>query len=234
MSNLMAGKRGLIMGVANDHSIAWGIAKQLAAEGAELAFTYQGEHFGRRVKPLAASLGSTMLYHCDVEDAASMAGGLRRARSTAWGSARLRRPRHRLLRQGGAQGPLCRHLARELRPHHADLLLLLHRGGAAGGHADAEGRQPPHAHLWRVDAGHAELQRDGRRQGGARSLGALPRRRFRRSAASASTPSPPGRSARSPAPASPTRGSCSATSGTTRRCAARRPSRTSAARRSTC
>ena len=58
-NSLMAGKRGLIMGVANDHSIAWGIAKQLAAEGAELAFTYQGEHFGRRVKPLAASLGST-------------------------------------------------------------------------------------------------------------------------------------------------------------------------------
>jgi len=73
MSTLMAGKRGLIMGVANDHSIAWGIAKQLAAEGAELAFTYQGEHFGRRVKPLAASLGATKLYHCDVEEPASMA-----------------------------------------------------------------------------------------------------------------------------------------------------------------
>ena len=68
MTGLVAGKRGLIMGVANDHSIAWGIAKQLAAEGAELAFTFQGEHFGRRVRPLAASLGSTMLYPCDVED----------------------------------------------------------------------------------------------------------------------------------------------------------------------
>ena len=70
MTSLMAGKRGLIMGVANDHSIAWGIAKQLAAAGAELAFTYQGEHFGRRVKPLATSLGSKLLYHCDVEDPA--------------------------------------------------------------------------------------------------------------------------------------------------------------------
>jgi enoyl-[acyl-carrier protein] reductase I len=85
MSNLMTGKRGLIMGVANDHSIAWGIAKQLAAEGAELAFTYQGEHFGRRVKPLAASLGSTMLYHCDVEDAGSMASVFD-ALGKAWGS----------------------------------------------------------------------------------------------------------------------------------------------------
>ncbi len=84
MGTLMAGKRGLIMGVANDHSIAWGIAKQLAEEGAELAFTYQGEHFGRRVKPLAASLASTMLYHCDVEDPASMAAVFD-ALKKAWG-----------------------------------------------------------------------------------------------------------------------------------------------------
>jgi enoyl-[acyl-carrier protein] reductase I len=72
MNGLMAGKRGLIMGVANDHSIAWGIAKALSAQGAELAFTYQGEHFGRRVKPLSASLGSSMLYPCDVENTASV------------------------------------------------------------------------------------------------------------------------------------------------------------------
>ena len=56
MSDLMKGKRGLIMGVANDHSIAWGIAKTLAEHGAELAFTYQGEAFGRRTKPLAESV----------------------------------------------------------------------------------------------------------------------------------------------------------------------------------
>lgn len=67
-SNLMAGKRGLIMGVANDHSIAWGIAKMLADHGAELAFTYQGEAFGRRVKPLADSVGAKHLLPCDVED----------------------------------------------------------------------------------------------------------------------------------------------------------------------
>jgi enoyl-[acyl-carrier protein] reductase I len=81
----MAGKRGLIMGVANDHSIAWGIAKALAAQGAELAFTYQGEHFGRRVKPLAASIGSTMLLPCDVEDEASLKAVFDALRS-AWGS----------------------------------------------------------------------------------------------------------------------------------------------------
>jgi enoyl-[acyl-carrier protein] reductase I len=71
-SGLMSGKRGLVMGVANDHSIAWGIARRLAAQGAELAFTYQGEAFGRRVKPLAASLGSSLVLSCDVEDEKSI------------------------------------------------------------------------------------------------------------------------------------------------------------------
>ncbi len=68
MGELMNGKRGLVMGVANDHSIAWGIAKRLADAGADLAFTYQGEAFGRRVKPLADSVGSDLLLPCDVED----------------------------------------------------------------------------------------------------------------------------------------------------------------------
>ena len=65
---LMKGKRGLVMGVANNHSIAWGIAQTLAAHGAELAFTYQGDAFGRRVKPLAESLGATLCLPCDVEN----------------------------------------------------------------------------------------------------------------------------------------------------------------------
>jgi enoyl-[acyl-carrier protein] reductase I len=69
---LMAGKRGLIMGVANDHSIAYGIARALRAQGAELAFTYQGETLGKRVKPLAAKLGSNFVLPCDVEDLASL------------------------------------------------------------------------------------------------------------------------------------------------------------------
>ncbi len=72
MSELMKGKRGLIMGVANDHSIAWGIAKALSDQGAEIAFTYQGEAFGRRTKPLADSIGSKILLPCDVEDIASV------------------------------------------------------------------------------------------------------------------------------------------------------------------
>jgi enoyl-[acyl-carrier protein] reductase I len=72
MNDLMKGKRGLIMGVANDHSIAWGIAKALAAQGAELAFTYQGEALGKRVKPLAEQLGVPLVLPCDVEDIASV------------------------------------------------------------------------------------------------------------------------------------------------------------------
>jgi enoyl-[acyl-carrier protein] reductase I len=68
-SGLMSGKRGLVMGVANDHSIAWGIAKALAAEGADLAFTFQNEALGKRVAPLAEELGAKeRLYRCDVED----------------------------------------------------------------------------------------------------------------------------------------------------------------------
>ena len=66
-AGLMRGKRGLIMGVANDHSIAWGIARELHAHGAELAFTFQGQAFERRVRPLAASLGSDLVLACDVE-----------------------------------------------------------------------------------------------------------------------------------------------------------------------
>ncbi len=72
MADLMRGKRGLIMGVANERSIAWGIAKTMAEEGAELAFTYQGEAFGRRVEPLAASVGSDILVDADVTDGASL------------------------------------------------------------------------------------------------------------------------------------------------------------------
>jgi enoyl-[acyl-carrier protein] reductase I len=67
-SPLMAGRRGLVMGVANDHSIAWGIARTLAAHGAELALSYQGETFGRRVQPLAESVGARLVVPCDVED----------------------------------------------------------------------------------------------------------------------------------------------------------------------
>src|SRR4051794_17760921 len=84
MRDLMKGKRGLIMGVANDHSIAWGIANVLAAQGAELAFTYQGEALGKRVKPLADQLGVRTVLPCDVEDIASVDSVFATLRKT-WG-----------------------------------------------------------------------------------------------------------------------------------------------------
>jgi enoyl-[acyl-carrier protein] reductase I len=69
---LLQGKRGLVMGVANDRSLAWGIASACAAQGAQLAFTYQGDALGRRVRPLAESVGSSLVLPCDVSDEAAM------------------------------------------------------------------------------------------------------------------------------------------------------------------
>jgi enoyl-[acyl-carrier protein] reductase I len=82
---LMKGKRGLVMGVANDHSIAWGIARTLSAHGAALAFTYQGDALGRRVKPLAQSVGADFVLPCDVEDSASVESVFT-ALGSKWGS----------------------------------------------------------------------------------------------------------------------------------------------------
>ena len=82
---LMKGRRGLVMGVANDHSIAWGIASQLAAQGAEMAFTYQGEAFGKRVEPLAQSVGSSLVLPCDVEDTSTVDQVFERL-GNEWGS----------------------------------------------------------------------------------------------------------------------------------------------------
>ena len=72
MNGLMQGKRGLIMGLANDKSLAWGIAQKLAEHGAELAFSFQGEALEKRVRPLAEQLGSDFLIDCDVSDMAEL------------------------------------------------------------------------------------------------------------------------------------------------------------------
>jgi len=85
VEGLMKGKRGLVMGVANDHSIAWGIAKSLHAQGAELAFTYQGDAFGRRVAPLADSVSAEHVLNCDVEDINSVDAVFDTLRES-WGS----------------------------------------------------------------------------------------------------------------------------------------------------
>src|SRR5579872_3026783 len=84
-TGLMAGRRGLIMGVANDHSIAWGIAQVLAGQGAEIAFTYQGDAQCRRLKPLAETIGSTILMPADVENDAQL-DQVFSTLKTEWGS----------------------------------------------------------------------------------------------------------------------------------------------------
>ena len=81
----MAGKRGLVMGVANDHSIAWGIARELSAQGASLAFTYQGAAFEKRVRPLADSVGSQLVLPCDVSEESDISRVFD-ALGEAWGS----------------------------------------------------------------------------------------------------------------------------------------------------
>jgi enoyl-[acyl-carrier protein] reductase I len=82
--DLMKGRRGLVMGVANDKSIAWGIARQLAAQGAELAFTYQGEALEKRMRPLAESVGSSLILPCDVTDDSQL-DAVFAALDEAWG-----------------------------------------------------------------------------------------------------------------------------------------------------
>jgi enoyl-[acyl-carrier protein] reductase I len=84
-AGVLAGKRGLVMGVANNRSIAWGIAKACKEQGAELAFTYQGDALKRRVEPLAEEVGGTVVGHCDVTDAASMDAVFAEV-GKAWGS----------------------------------------------------------------------------------------------------------------------------------------------------
>jgi enoyl-[acyl-carrier protein] reductase I len=81
---LLAGKRGLIMGIANERSLAWGIARAAAAQGATLAFTYQGDALGKRVRPLAASVGATLVLPCDVTAADSIDAAFEAIRA-AWG-----------------------------------------------------------------------------------------------------------------------------------------------------
>src|SRR5688500_7713460 len=84
-TGFMRGKRGLIMGVANNRSIAWGIAKQAHAQGAELAFTYQGDALKKRVEPLAAEVGGLVAGHCDVSDESTIDAVFAEV-AKAWGS----------------------------------------------------------------------------------------------------------------------------------------------------
>ena len=122
----MQGKRGLIMGVTNERSLGWGIAAACAAQGAELAFTYQVEALGRRVRPLAASVGSDRLFLCDVGDEASIdAAFASAARAVGWPG--FPGPRDRLRRQAVSARALSGYAARGVPAGAGHLLLFVRR-----------------------------------------------------------------------------------------------------------
>ena len=112
MTGLMQGKRGLIMGLANEKSLAWGISKSLAEHGAELAFSYLGEALEKRVRPLAEQLGSDLCIPCDASDQASIDAAFA-ALGRALGQHRFPGPRDRLFGQERAARQICRHQPRQ-------------------------------------------------------------------------------------------------------------------------
>ena len=173
-NGLMAGKRGLVMGLANDKSIAWGIARALHGAGAEIAVSHQGGPLQKRAAPLAERIGARMI-ECHVDDEASLDACFARAEGGV-GHARLRGPRDRVLGQERAARALRRHEPQELPRLDGRLSLLVHRRRPARRRDDAGGRQPADADLLRRREGHAALQCDGRREGRARGVGALHRR----------------------------------------------------------
>ena len=176
---LMAGKRGLILGIANDRSLAWGIAKAVASQGAELAVTYQGDALLKRVRPLAEQLGTDIVLPADVTDGASL-DALFGELAERWGRLDFLVHAVAFSDKEELKG---RYIATSLDNFQRTMLvsvLLLHGPRPSRRAPDDRGRQPAHADLLRRRARHAALQRHGRRQGRARGLGPLPRGRPRR------------------------------------------------------
>ena len=114
-TGLMAGKRGIVMGVANDHSIAWGIAQTLASHGAEIAFTYQGDAQDKRLKPLAPRSARAIVMQADVESDEQLDAAFAAVKKE-WGTIDFLVHCHRLFRPGRTEGPLCRYLAAPTSP----------------------------------------------------------------------------------------------------------------------
>ncbi len=153
-NNLMAGKRGLIMGVANERSIAWGIAQTLADAGAELAFTYQGHAFKKRVEPIVAPQNPAALMDCDVTNQGSLDAVFAEL-GAKWDS--LDFVVHAIAfsdRERTAQGPLRRYDRRQTSRRRSEhILLLVHCGRAARGEDDAQWRLDGDAVLlWRRES----------------------------------------------------------------------------------
>ena len=206
-AKLLEGKKGLIVGIANDRSIAWGCARAFRALGADLAITYLNEKAKPHVEPLAREVEAPIFMPMDV-----MADGAARSRlrphRRRLGRARLRRPLDRLLHQGRARRPRHRRAPPGLPGHHGRLGLVVPAHGPPRRAADEERRHALHHDLLRLREGGGELQHHGRRQGRPRirPSATSPPSSARR--ASASTPSPPAPSPPAPPPASPSSTRC--------------------------
>ena len=169
--------RGLIVGIANDRSIAWGCARAFRAFGAELAITYLNDKAKPHVEPLAREVEASIFMPMDVT-ADGARSGLRPHRRRL-GRTRLPRPLDRLLHQGRAGRPRHRRAAPGLPGHHGRLGLVVPAHGPPRRAADEERRHPLHHDLLRLREGGGELQHHGRRQGRPRIRRPLRRRRAR-------------------------------------------------------
>ena len=175
---LLDGKTALIFGVANDHSIAWGIARALHAEGAEVGFSSVESLIEKRVRPLATSIGSTFVEACDVQSDEQI-----RAVFARWAEthavARHPRPRARVRAARGPRRRLRRHLPRRVRAGARRVGVLARRARPRGTAAPATRVVGDDPDLLRRREGGRQLQRDGRREGRPRGVGPLPRGRPR-------------------------------------------------------
>ena len=172
MAGRFEGKQALVLGVANQRSIAWAIAKRLADEGATVAFTYQGERIEKNVRDLAATVASPLVTECDVRSDDDIARVFSEVADDVRRRPRPPRPLGRLRGRRGSRGPLRRHAARPLLDggRHQRVLArrVLARGRAA--HGGARRRLDRDDDVPRRRARGAALQRHGRREGDARRV----------------------------------------------------------------
>ena len=172
-AKLLEGKRGLIVGIANENSIAWGCAKAFHAFGAELAVTYLNDKARRYVEPLAQAVEAQIVMPLDVRAEGQLEAVFERI-AEQWG---FRRTFDRVLTERRIARPCRRRLERRISDDHGGVLLDLHPHGTPGRTADAQGRHALYDDLLRQPNGREELQHHGRCQGRARERRALPRRR---------------------------------------------------------
>ena len=214
---LLDGKTALIFGVANDHSIAWGIAQAFHAEGATIGFSSVESLIERRVRPLAESIGSTFIEPCDVQDDEQIKRVFAKWAETH-DSLDILVHALAFAKREDLEGDFTIDVTRGIRARPRRLGLLARRPDARGAAAPPRGLVDPDAHLLRGREGRRQLQRHGRRQGRARGVRPLPRRRPRPVGDPGQRDLAPARSGRWRRRASPASRRCTDRSPRPRRC----------------